>query len=86
MDLPDWEIRESKEFTERKDQYSSSDEDLRKIQNAILWALENNPSVFEIVPGFSEIRMIKTSDNPGYRILFRIQDRTVDLLYIEEAK
>lgn len=56
----------------------------------VMWALANHPTAFPLVPGFEDIRIVKTdpiefgpSVMPRLRIWFRVEGRHVRLEYIE---
>lgn len=56
----------------------------------VMWALSNHPTAFSLVPGFEDIRIVKTdpiefgpSVMPRLRIWFRVEGRRVYLEYIE---
>ena len=83
MDAPPWEIVQSPTFAESIDKYENSDDRLRKIEELIIWLLKCDPTVLETVSGFQTLKMVKTTGNPVYRVLFKISDYTVELLYLE---
>lgn len=79
---------ETPEYTARRAElaYPRLDDVLR----GVMWALSTNPAAFPIVPGFRDVRVVKTdpiafgpSMQPRLRIWFRIDGRQVRLEYIE---
>lgn len=52
--------------------------------SSLIWGISTKPEAFEIVPGFSQIRLAKTIGPTSLWLLFRIQnDNEVELLWIE---
>lgn len=64
---------------------------LDDVLRGVMWALSTNPAAFPIVPGFRDVRVVKTDPIafgpsamlPRLRIWFRIDGRQVRLEYIE---
>ncbi len=84
-------IRENSSFEEAL----SSLGDVREIDDVLetlMFALSVRPDSFDLIPGFTRLRMAKTDsfvvggkEIPGLRLTFRIvDDQTVELLWAEQ--
>ena len=86
-------IKESTQYTKQVKLLGGASR-LDEALNGVIWAISNNPEVFDLVPGFGSIRIAKTDEKktesgaiiPRLRVWFRIPPNNpheVELLYIE---
>ena len=81
-----YEIIESSQYSEQIEAiFKGNWKRLDDILNGMLWALSENPFVYEIVPKMKDIRLLKTVSIPKLRIWFKVDGpkQIVHLLAVE---
>lgn len=85
------EFRESREFTEQLAKLGDA-ENLDEALRGLQWGIITDPEEFDLVPGFSALRVAKTDEFrrptgniPRLRVFFAYERNTdlVELLWIE---
>lgn len=85
------EFRESPEFTEQFSNLGNL-ENLDEVLRGLQWGINTDPEEFDLVPGFSELRVAKTDiyhrpngNIPRLRVFFAYKrnSEVVELLWIE---